>query len=75
MGWIASGISCPCRNRLLRRPRFRRRIEVLNNLARNNGGCGIEIQGAIEGTVQGNRLFDNAPTEQLRVISSQKIRR
>ncbi len=52
-----------------------RRIEVLNNMARNNGGCGIEIQGAIEGTVRGNRLFENAPAEQLRIIASEKIRR
>ena len=52
-----------------------RRIEVAGNLARNNGGYGIEVQRTIEGTVEGNRLLDNAPAEQIRIESSQGIKR
>jgi parallel beta-helix repeat protein len=51
------------------------RVAVANNLARNNGGYGIEILGAIGGTVEGNRMSDNAQAEQMRILSCQNLKR
>lgn len=42
-----------------------RRIEVRENLARNNGGYGIEIDHAIETTLLDNTAIDNAHPEQI----------
>lgn len=51
------------------------RIAVVNNLARNNGGYGIEIQRAVEGSLEGNRMLDNAGPDQIHIIFSQNLKR
>jgi parallel beta-helix repeat protein len=40
-----------------------RRIVVRENLARNNGGPGIEVAQARDATVQDNNSRDNRPRE------------
>jgi hypothetical protein len=52
-----------------------RRIAVANNLVRNNGGYAIDIQSANGGSVEGNRLADNAQDDQLRVVACENLKR
>ena len=51
-----------------------RNLEVVENLATNNGLHGIEIVRAVEGVVQANRVAGNGPGEQLAIISSERVR-
>jgi hypothetical protein len=52
-----------------------RALEIRENLSRNNGGYGIEISRATEGTLRANSVSNNAHPEQIHVASSERTNR
>ncbi len=52
-----------------------RLVDIRDNIARNNGAYGIEVDHASGGAVQANTVFDNGRAEQVRLTSCERVSR
>lgn len=52
-----------------------RNVEIFHNTSRNNGNCGIKLEGVNGGLVDNNLVSENGTTQQTTVVGSRSIKR